>query len=277
VNSEEQSVHCVVISWPDFEASAEEIAASIRPFVDRLDIAHNSSEGLRRHSMSNVMEFGEQAHFGEKFSWAVQECESDVLLFIVADTAYPDWRFLVERCKTAFDSLPNCGIWAPQVDETFWKPDVVRLGGSLGGNLSAVSAVDSIVWAISRPVIDAMRTLDYTKSKFGWGIDVAAAAYAHSLGLLVSLDEGVLVQHRRGTSYDISTADKEARGFYYQLPSAQNSVRIMIEEHAQFRRALNSSSNWNKRANRLKQRVDKVYLGFRKHTQSKVCGSQGTS
>jgi hypothetical protein len=73
VNSEEQSVHCVVISWPDFEASAEEIAASIRPFVDRLDIAHNSSEGLRRHSMSNVMEFGEQAHFGEKFSWAVQE------------------------------------------------------------------------------------------------------------------------------------------------------------------------------------------------------------
>lgn len=229
------SIGIAIISWPGFEENAAEVLTQVSEKGDPVFVLHNGEVlGRGHHSNSNCwIQFSSDSYFAQKFKWATENIKADALLFIVADTWYGNWGNLVERCRKAFDSLPEVDVWAPVVDETWWNTEKIVINADLpSAVLQNVIAVDSIVWALSARVVAEMTKLDYSDSTFGWGIEVVCAAIARCNGGLVVRDTELEVAHRRGTTYSAELANEEGQRFYKQLPPAYQAMVSIIEELA---------------------------------------------
>ena len=228
-----KSIAVAIISWPEFEKQAIEICDEIVGQADSLVVLHDGPRGHNAGNSHNWIQFPSQSFLGPKFEWALENTTSDALLFIVADTWSEDWGSLVERCRYSFSSDPDIAVWAPIVDETWWNTEKIVINNELRTDgLQNVIAVDSIVWALSSQVVTEMKKLDYSSSRFGWGIEVVCAAIARCQGKLVVRDTRLEVGHRRGTTYSTELANEEGQEFYRQLTPVYQAMAAVIEEFA---------------------------------------------
>ena len=227
------SVGVAVISWPGFEDNAARIASQVQGHSDVVHVLHNSDRASLTQVSDSWINFPPDAYFGPKFSWAIENIDTDVLLFIVADTNVEQWGKLVKRCGEAFRADPDIAVWAPLITETWWNMEKIQINHPARNDGSfEVVAVDSIVWAVSSELVSVLKTLDYSKSRFGWGIEVTSAAIARCQEKLVVCDPALQVSHRRGTTYSTELAMVEAEQFYAQLSPAHRAMVSLIEEFA---------------------------------------------
>lgn len=227
------SVGVAVISWPGFEDNAAHIADQVQGQSDAVYVLYNAVSPLPLAVPESWIQFPPEAYFGPKFSWAIENIDTDVVLFIVADTAIEHWGNLVARCRESFHTDPDIAVWAPIIDETWWNMEKTRINqeGRRDGSFEVV-AVDSIVWAVSSELVSTLKTLDYSGSRFGWGIEVTSAAIARCQEKLVVCDPAFQVSHRRGTTYSTELAMVEAEQFYQQLSPTHRAMVAVIEEFA---------------------------------------------
>lgn len=170
----------------------------------------------------------DELYYGGKCAKALEFNTADIHLQIQADASCADWAGLVRRCRTVHTEIPAVGVWAPEVDYTFWHSSSVTLSRWKTGELRVVAQTDSIVWSLSRQVVSRLRVLDFTANTFGWGIDWAAVAYALSHGLLAVRDPSVQVHHPRGTGYDSDLAARQMQLFLEQLTPQEGAVQTAL-------------------------------------------------
>lgn len=156
--------------------------------------------------------------FGRKFQAAMADFSGDVMLLIHADTAFADWPRLANRCRDAFATHPDLGVWAPDFTNTPWETRFVALLDVPGTpGLVTVAQTDGIITAFARPVIERLRCLDLSANNLGWGLDWAAIGYCLGNGLLVCRDTTLLVQHPKSRSYLNSEALAQMAALFAQL------------------------------------------------------------
>lgn len=165
--------------------------------------------------------------FGAKFARMLGRFDADMLFLITADTRCPDWSVVVETCEEDFARMPALGVWSPVVNFSPWQLGLVSLGKVPGTRLHKVVQTDSIVWGMSRRVVDRLRRLDYAQNNLGWGIDTAACMFCHANSLLPVMDPQVDITHPRGTAYDAELADRQFQRFLQQL--SPDEMRIAVE------------------------------------------------
>lgn len=231
-----KSVGIAIISWPEFEEQALKIEAEVSAVADKVVVLHDGLQGQSLCRRDRWIVFPPESYFAPKFEWAINNLETDVLLFIVADTSCGDWQELVRGCREAFSSDHAVAVWAPRVEETWWNSEKIVLALREGDTgLQDVIAVDSIVWAITWQIACEVRKLDYSRSRFGWGIEAVCAALARCSGKLVVRDTRLEVDHRRGTTYSVELANEEAQKFYEQLEPSTRVMVAIVEEFALLR------------------------------------------
>lgn len=227
------SVGIAIISWSGFEDNAGQIFCQVAKQGDPVFVLHNGQVPEQSLAAESWIQFPPESYFGSKFKWAIENIQADALLFIVADTWHENWGSLVERCCSSFSSDADIAVWAPVIDETWWNTEKILINTEIRDDgLQDVIAVDSIVWAISSPIMAEMKKLDYSDSRFGWGIEVTCAAIARCSGKLVVRDTQLEVAHRRGTTYSTEVANEEGQEFYRQLDPAHQAMAAVIEEFA---------------------------------------------
>ncbi len=79
-----KSIAVVIVSWPEFEQKACEIAAEICPQADTLLVLHDGPRGQSAGNAGDWIQFPSGSYFGPKFEWAIKNINADVLLLIVA-------------------------------------------------------------------------------------------------------------------------------------------------------------------------------------------------
>ena len=70
--------------------------------------------------------------------------------------------------------VEKIGIWTPDIDGTTWPNNRVFLYSTNEPELFGVVQTDCIVWAIRSDLVAYLRSLDYSPTPLGWGIDWAA-------------------------------------------------------------------------------------------------------
>ena len=207
-----------VIAWPGQEDSATLITQELRDSGYEATVLFALSGAGHPEVPKDwvvVNGFG----YGKIFERSLEISESDVLLHVHADCSAPSWIEVAKRCQGLFSSNANLGVWSPIVDWSSWNLSRTKVGEGPVPETHSVTTVDGIVWAMSSPVMDKLRTLTYSANPRGWGIDLAASAIAHNLGLAVVMDEAILVNHPRGSGYDHGEAGRESEDFVQQLQS----------------------------------------------------------
>ena len=166
--------------------------------------------------------------FGQKFESIIHRFDGQILLIIAADAVSHDWGRLVRECALAYREHPNLGIWSPSIDYSTWTL-WHSMGVIKGSSLHKILQTDSIVWAMSKRVVERMKTLDYRSNIYGWGIDTAASMFCHAIDLLVTMDADLSVLHPKGSGYSQDVARDVGFKFCEQMSINEKwSRRLLI-------------------------------------------------
>jgi hypothetical protein len=212
-------VHAIVYSWPKVHENAFAIATALEGSAARVSVVACTDEPLEHAPSLEVFLLDNSCFFGRQFEKTIEVFDGDVLLQIAADTTTASWPSLAQQCAKRFQDNPALGVWTPDIDGTTWPNERVTLYQTQDPTLIGVVQTDCIVWAIRRPIVDYLKTLDYSATPLGWGIDWAAIAHAHANNQRVVRDLAVKIHHRIGGSgYDRFEADRQRNLFLSRIP-----------------------------------------------------------
>ncbi|QPZ92878.1 hypothetical protein [Thioclava electrotropha] len=230
-------VHAIIIAWSGWIEAAQSICAAIEPVVDNLSTIWSDAQPEDQTGPGEWIRVPNEQFFGPKLSKGLDVASGQHVLLIHADTKCDDWARLVRRCKAAFVSYPEIGVWAPAIENTFWAPEVValsRLPGKLG--LHTAAHTDGIIVAFSPEIVQRLSELGPENNNLGWGVDHAAVAYTRCKGKLVVYDPDVSVWHNPSTGYNGKEAEWQMQSFLTQLSATERDQISLLQGYVRDRR-----------------------------------------
>lgn len=226
------TVHAFVLCWPRWEAAAHHVAEALNGHVDHLTVLYKNDTGVDESGPGEWRRIPSERFYGWQFSETLRLNAGDVMLHVQADASHGDWPWLVARCREAFRSDPDLGVWSPNVYHSWYVPRRVQVGEPKGDGAAAVTVTDGVVWALSKEVTDGMARLDYADNNIGWGLTETAAAVAATRGRFAAMDLALAVKHPKGSGYNRRRAIQELRLFQRQLTQPQRSyLRMCYDVH----------------------------------------------
>lgn len=221
-----------VFAWPGYLQSALEIEQSL---LERGEEVVVISSGLEE-GPSHWLKLSNEAYFGDQFSLCLQMFGGDVLVHIQSDARIADWNMFLQRMKSAYEH-DTPGIWAPDVNYTFYQTSIVRFNafglypskGKSHSRLIGVLNTDCTCWSLRSELVDQLKEFVRPDWNLGWGWDSLAAAISWSQGYPVIRDLEIQVQHKRGTGYDANRAALEFQRVKKDLPSELQVILEMQE------------------------------------------------
>jgi hypothetical protein len=222
----ETDIEIVFISWTGQHENAARIENIFSNINIKVKVIYSDSDEFLVPNASWIRVPNDH-FFSQKFEYAIQNFQKEVLLFITADATSSDWPELLRFCKSRFHQRADLTVWSPSVDYSPFSVDNVLIQ-KLDKHLARVIQTDSIVWAIDRRVINRMLDVDFKKNKLGWGIDSMAALFSHSMSYLVAMDTSVTVSHPRGSGYDRAEAYIQLKSFFNQLTPAEKYKKFQF-------------------------------------------------
>jgi hypothetical protein len=224
----EVRIHAFVISWSGRDAAAAAIAQELAPHVEILTVIHSDSSGSPPLKTQGWEIVPDTHFYGMKFRRSLDLFSGDVMLQVQADTVCTDWAGLVAAARHTFAARPCVGVWSPDVNFTPMPARLTTLA-SAEGPLRHVAIIDGIVWALSAAVCGRLAAFDYTRNNVGWGIDWAAATFAHASGHEVLVDTSITVAHPMSRGYATENALDQLEEFLEELDDHERAMRAMIQ------------------------------------------------
>jgi len=190
-----------------------------------------NSDDNHREDDPNWHNIGEESYFTAQFLKAFELFTGDVLFHIQADASYGNWAEIYQGAKDCFDTY-NWGIYAPNVDYTFYNPVRTDLTSfDLDEpNLKMVANTDCTCWFIHKDIINEAknRGINFAPYKMGWSFDIIFSALSYIKKRPVIRDYSFTIDHPQGTNYNMNQAETEMMQLYQSLtPDVQEAFRYI--------------------------------------------------
>ena len=190
-----------------------------------------NSDDNHREDDPNWHNIGEESYFTAQFLKALELFTGDVMFHIQADASYGNWAEIYQGAKDCFDTY-NWGIYAPNVDYTFYNPfrtDLISFDLD-EPNLKMVANTDCTCWFIHKDIINEAknRGINFAPYKMGWSFDIIFTALSYIKKRPVIRDYAFTIDHPQGTNYNMNQAETEMMQLYKSLtPDIQEAFRYI--------------------------------------------------
>jgi hypothetical protein len=223
-----KTLHAFIICWAGKEDNVEKIASSLVGVADEVTVIYSTQDESERNGSGTWIQVPNDWFYGKKFQRTLEMSKADVTLQIQGDVSCSDWKHLIERCRLAYETMPGLGVWAPEVNGTWWDTEAVTIHPHAGKQLISVSNTDGIIWSFSRPVYERLSQLEYGMNNFGWGVEVFAIAHAYTNNMLVVRDTATEVVHPLGTGYAKDEAYRQMLAFMDQCTPQELVMHLLV-------------------------------------------------
>lgn len=231
-----------IISWKGQHDNAISIAHAIQEAVQYVHIIYSDPDpSFELIASCKSTKRPNELMWADKFKACLDECHSDLMLVIQADTYCQDWPLLARKCYLTMSTNPLVGVWAPLIDHTPFHVNFTNIAMIDQTSLCIVAQTDGIIFCLSSDIINRMRQVNYADNILGWGIDWLFVTHAFSTGKLAVVDISVLAKHRISRGYDNISAEKLMLNFLNQnlnIPEFSQYTtlqsHIMIPKNAVF-------------------------------------------
>jgi hypothetical protein len=225
-----RSIHTFVISWFGKHENAARIAKAVASTSSSVTVVYSDPDrNLSRKFSCPSIRRPNDLFFSDKFQACIDSCDADIILIIHADCHCDHWYKVPERCKRAFEQIPNIGVWAPLIDFNDWGVQRTEIDKIPNSPFSIVAQTDAIVFGLTRKIVDRMRKANLGGNIYGWGIDLMYNYYTYSVGKISVVDRSLFVHHPRGTEYLMEAATAELCEFVKQLTPAERTQSALLD------------------------------------------------
>lgn len=196
-----------------------------------------NSDDNHREDDPNWHNIGEDSYFTAQFLKAIELFEGDAMFHIQADASYDDWSKIYQGAIDCYNSY-NWGIYAPNVDYTFYTPERTDLQSFDLDEpyYKMVANTDCTCWFIHKDIINdaKARGIDFSPYKMGWSFDIVYTAISYINKRPVIRDYQYTIDHPPGTNYNKDQAEKEMYELYASLPTdIQQAFRCIKQNKEQ--------------------------------------------
>jgi hypothetical protein len=220
--------HVFVLSWPAAADNVTKIIDAMSGLDCRKTVIDTSRTVPAELNGWEYIGITDDTFYGRQMELAVRLFDGDVFIGINGDAQSEDWAGLVNTCMARFETMPQIGVWSPEIDNTGWPTERVSLGPTTDLNVHVVAQTGSIVWALRAPIVERFRTLDLFANNRGWGIDWVAIVAAYTQGLVAVRDRKVTIHLPISESASIEEAQVQMRAMFDALSTTERVFLCLL-------------------------------------------------
>jgi hypothetical protein len=205
-------INVYIMNWKKVNENSLRLYNAIRPIVTHTTII-NCDEHWSLDPTIQHIQLDDSCYYGSQFNTAIKHARDGALLCIIVgdNTCENDFSKIFTSALQAFNKN-KIGVYAPH-DKRSTNQHVVR---PYHGSLKHVTNTDCGFWFIHPTIHAPMKNLDYTISKYGWGIDMIIIKESTRRGLVVVSDYSIETDQLDHTcGYDRTTASMEATALFH--------------------------------------------------------------
>uniref|UniRef100_A0A6C0JHD7 Glycosyltransferase n=1 Tax=viral metagenome TaxID=1070528 RepID=A0A6C0JHD7_9ZZZZ len=197
---------CVFLfNWKKVTQNSLRLYEKIRPIIKNTTIVNCDESCILDPTISHI-QLDDSHYYGSQYNHAIKHMNKNALLcVIVGDNIVDnDFNAIFENALTAFNTLP-IGVFSPRDKRTMHQQKCLHIQN----DIFTVNTTDCGFWFIHPLVISALKNMDYSISKYGWGIDTITIKEANKMNLLCVTDFSIetdQVDHSCG--YDTAEAEQ---------------------------------------------------------------------
>ena len=222
-------IHAVIFNWRGHWENALCLEKQIGGLVRTSVVNSESGPALTQTGWHHV---GEEAYFAAQWNKALELFKGNILFHVQADATIQNVERIIERAAILIERH-NLGVYEPHIDYTDREYDRTRLQ-AIERDLFLVPMTDCTCWFIHGDIVRAFRPMDLALNKYGWGVDLAAAAFSHANEKRCARDYSVHVSHPRRRGYSTAEAVAGMQRYIGSLDPAirQRAMRLHRASHS---------------------------------------------
>ncbi|WP_297803179.1 hypothetical protein [Arenimonas sp. GDDSR-1] len=227
-------LHIFIISWNGQHARAAAIAGALNGVGESVSIVYSDPDPDTAPAADcRLIRRDDTLFWADKFSACLEHLapDADILLVIHADCDCDDWAGLVAGSRAAHRQFPRIAVWAPLITVTPYPLKHTLLGSFFDTPMKLVAQTDGIVFSLSKAAIARMRSIDYRKNLYGWGIDWVFMAFAYANKQFAVVDPRVRVRHPESHGYSQHNALAMMQDFLKQLGPSEYVQYALLSSH----------------------------------------------
>ena len=173
------------------------------------------------YTYSDWIQLDDSFYFTKQFNEAIKNFKGDFYFHIQGDvTTNIDFNEIENKMIEIYEKS-NFGVYAPNVDWTFWDNKSIIANTTLD-YLKLVRTTDCSFWCIHKDIIEEYKK--YTQimedyNKFGWSVDLLICSLSFLNKRKVLRDYRYTVNHPPSTAYNKTEAELEMHKLVNYLPS----------------------------------------------------------
>jgi len=176
-----------IYNWKKVSNNSLTLHNNIIPIIKNTFII-NCDENFKLNNNINSIQLDDSHYFGSQYNHSIKHVKKGSIFCIIVGDNIPnnDFNKIFNNALNAFNNY-NIGIYSPNDKRSQHKTKL----NNINENLFNVINTDCGFWFIHPQIVNKMRSIDYTISKYGWGIDIITIKEAKKQNLLVIRDYSV--------------------------------------------------------------------------------------
>jgi hypothetical protein len=211
-------IYVYILNWKKVSVNGLKLYQNIAPIIDNTIII-NCDEYMPLTNDIPHIQLDDSHYYGSQFNHAIKHVKDGAIMCVIVGDNIPnnDFEKIFQNALNTYNNF-NTGVFAPNDKRTAHQGRYERFNGELYN----VANTDCGFWFIHPNIVRRLRNLDFTISKFGWGIDVIMIAEARKQNLLVLRDYAIETDQLDHTiGYNTDSAHK----YQVALEKAYNKLR----------------------------------------------------
>jgi hypothetical protein len=220
--------HVFVLCYPRVVANVEKIIGAMAELDCKKTVIDASKMITADLTGWEYIGIVNESFYGRQFEIASRLFDGDVFICITGDAECEDWVGLVRTCVARFETIPQIGVWSPDIDNTGWSTARVSLGITTDPDVHVVAQTDSIVWALRPAVVTRLQKMNLFANNLGWGVDWMAILAAYTQGLVAVRDKKVAIHHPVGRIYSTDEALVQMEALFDELSGPERAILCLL-------------------------------------------------
>jgi hypothetical protein len=210
-------IYVYILNWKKVSVNALKLYDNITPLINNTIII-NCDEFMSLTDYTRHIQLDDSHYYGSQFNHAIKHVKDGSIMCVIVGDNIPDNDFkkIFQNALDAYNNF-NIGVYSPNDKRSHHRERYDRFNGELYD----VPNTDCGFWFIHPNIVKKLRNLDFTITKYGWGIDIIFIAEARKQQLLVLRDYSVETdQLDRTIGYNTNLAaegDREIKKEYNKL------------------------------------------------------------